>query len=342
MTVDVRLRAAGRGTPRTALATLYDLHQAEVDRTVAASAPTGFSPLDEVLHGGVRRGDLLLVGGKPGSGKTIAALQWSRHMVRNGWKVVYACYEHDHFALLTRLLGCELAETAIANGAKDDLLLEELQERLRDASTGSLALRDVFASHPLLEETGYRLADYADDLVLLPASSVDTDLNVLARTLDELQHHPDRVLVVDYIQKVPVLPEPATEAERVRRTAEGLKELALDRAVAVIAIAASDEVGLRARRLHLHHFRGSTALSYEADAVVVLNEKVSVLSRSHLAYAGVRMDEFKRKVVFSVEKNRNGSSGADLEFTKDFASYRFYPGGSWVTDELADDVLRAD
>jgi replicative DNA helicase len=324
---------SGRGIPRTALATLYDLHQAEPDVLPVAVAPTGFSPLDEVLNGGVRRGDLLLVGGKPGSGKTVAALQWSRHMVRNGWKVVYACYEHDHITLLARLLGCELAETAIAQGVHDDLLLEELHERLRDAALGSLALRDVLASHPLLDLTSRRVADYAENLVLVQASGVDTDVGMLARAVDDLDVR-KCVLVVDYLQKVPVIPEPDSEAERVRRTVEALKEYALDRSIGVVAIAAADQAGLSSRRLHLRHFRGSTALSYEADAVVVLNEKMSVVATAHRAFAGVRAEEFRRTVVFSVEKNRNGAAGIDLEFTKDFAHYRFDPNGTWAVDQL--------
>lgn len=341
MTTYARLRLTGRGMPRSALATLYDLHQSEADGTAsAATAPTGFTPLDEVLGGGVRRGDLLLVGGKPGAGKTIAAIQWARHMARNGWKVVYACYEHDHISLLTRLLACELAEAALAAQVTDRLLLEELQQRLHDAASGGLALRDVFASHPLLEQAGRRLADYGDDLVFFQASGVDTDVSVLARTVDELNER--RVaLMVDYIQKVPVLPDPDTESERVRRTVEALKEFALDRSVAIVALVAADQAGMNSRRLHLHHLRGSTALSYEADAVVMLNEKVHIVSKAHLAFAGTRLDEFRQRVVFSVEKNRNGVSGVDLEFTKDFANSRFEPRGTWVTDQLAVDEREA-
>ena len=89
---------------------------------------------------------------------------------------------------------------------------------------------------------------------------------------------------------------------------EGLKQLALDQKLVVVAIAAADQAGLDARRLHLRHFRGSTALAYEADAVVVLNDKLAVVSRAHLAYSPTRAEEFHRQVVFSVEKNRNGSS----------------------------------
>jgi hypothetical protein len=102
----------------------------------------------------------------------------------------------------------------------------------------------------------------------------------------------------------------------------------------VVAVAAADHAGLTSRRLHLHHFRGSTALAYEADAVVVLNEKLSVVSRAHIAHSPQRIEMFHQQVVFTVEKNRNGVAGVDLEFTKDFTHYRFDPLGGWVTERL--------
>ena len=41
---------------------------------------TGFGPLDDVLRGGMRAQDLVLVGGRPGIGKTVITLQWARWM----------------------------------------------------------------------------------------------------------------------------------------------------------------------------------------------------------------------------------------------------------------------
>ena len=113
--------------------------------------------------------------------------------------------------------------------------------------------------------------------------------------------------------------------------AEALKELALGvEASPSCAVAAADRLGLISKRLRLHHMRGSTALAYEADAAVILNEKVAVVAKAHLAYDSTRAKEFRRQVVFTVEKNRNGPSDIDLEFDKDFANYRFDPAGGWV------------
>jgi hypothetical protein len=235
--------------------------------------------------------------------------------------------------LLARLLSCELGEVAVANLRARDFGLEELQGRLRDVAAGTLTLREALDSDPLLTEAEQRVAAYADRLVLFQASGARTDVPVIGQALREFEG--ERVaLFVDYVQKVPTIPDVGREGERVSRVVESLKELALDQDVPVVAIAAADHHGLTVRRLHLHHFRGSTALAYEADTVIVLNEKLSVVSRAHLAYSPNRVEEFRRQVVFSIEKNRAGAADVDLEFTKDFTHYRFEPHGSWVAERL--------
>ncbi len=96
--------------------------------------------------------------------------------------------------------------------------------------------------------------------------------------------------------------------------------------VAVIAVVAADIHGLANRRLRLHNLRGSSALAYECDVAVILNDKSQAVSKVHLAYDPVRAATFKHQVVFTVEKNRGGQAPLDLEFRKDFASYRSRPG----------------
>ena len=60
----------------------------------------------------------MLLGGKPGVGKTIACLQWARTMAQNGIVALYLSFEHDDITLLTRLLSCELGEMIAAAVAR--------------------------------------------------------------------------------------------------------------------------------------------------------------------------------------------------------------------------------
>ena len=80
----------------------------------AAARPwaTGFDPLDSYLAGGLRPGELTLLGGPQGLGKTTFALQVARHVLSQGHPVLYVCYEHDAVNLLERLLAAEAGERA--------------------------------------------------------------------------------------------------------------------------------------------------------------------------------------------------------------------------------------
>ena len=104
MTPTVSDLVVGRPQIRSALATLAELHQLTTPPSQQVVLPTGFDPLDDVLAGGIRQGEVVLLGGKPGVGKTIASLQWARAMAQRGVVAVYLCYEHDEVTLLTRLL----------------------------------------------------------------------------------------------------------------------------------------------------------------------------------------------------------------------------------------------
>jgi replicative DNA helicase len=317
----------------TVLDALEALHGAGPTPVGTVPLPTGFAPLDEVLQGGLHAGDLTLLGGKPGQGKTTVALQWARHLAIGGNDVIFACYEHDVATLVVRLLLAELGQIVSGDICDDELRIETLRERVRSLSFGRDDPATVLGSDPLLVEVEERLRSYGRHLLLIPASGVRTDLTALGRVIDT-RADGATVLFIDYLQKVPVLALPVHETERVTRVAEGLKELALQRSVAVVAVAAADHAGLVARRVHLHHLRGSSALAYEADVVVVLNEKLGIVSRLHLAYDTTRAHDFREHVVLSVEKNRIGLSDVHLEFRKDLANCRFDPGGRWVRERL--------
>ena len=320
-----------QGSARTAGAVLHDLRSAR--GPMRSSVATGFPALDEVMGGGMAPGDLVLVGGRPGQGKTVVTLQWARNAAASGAVAVFACYEHDQLALVSRLLLGELAEAAAEHGCSDVLLLDRLRQALRDVGTGRAEAAAVLRSDELLARAEERFHAYADRLVLVRASTMRTDVAELARLVDE--HSSGRTeLFVDYLQKVAGGAEVHGEAEQVKRVTEGLKELALSRHVPVVATMAADATGLRARRLRLAHSQGSTTPAYEADVGIVLNDKLDIVSKVHLAYDTTRAAAFRSLVVFSVEKNRRGQADVDLEFGKDFAHYRFDPAGGRVMEQL--------
>ena len=119
---------------------------------------------------------------------------------------------------------------------------------------------------------------------------------------------------------------------------EGLKDMALDQDVPVLAVVASDKEGINAgKRMRVNHLRGSSALAYEADTVLLLNNKYDVVARHHLVYNIGNVERFRHWAVLSIEKNRNGKTGIDMEFQKRFEQSRFETDGRIVAEQLVDE-----
>lgn len=335
-------RRAGSTDATTLAVALQRLGDRRVeDRRIV---PTGFDPLDRTLLGGLHDRDLVLLGGLPGVGKTVAALQIARNAAVDGVHVTYVCYEHDVDDLLTRLLLLELGEEVRrepALAAPIEVVRDRIADTMmRGAPLGALADAAGPAT-PGLRSAIERLESYAHRLGLVAASGGDTTVERIDALLEEGDEGPG-LLVVDYLQKVCVQPEPDDESSKVRRVTEHLKDLAMRRRVATLALVAADRASLDARRLRLHHLRGSSALAYEADGIVILNDKARAVSRVHLSYDPVRAGTFRDWVVWSVEKNRRGSADVHLEFRKAFTFYRFEVEGRHVTDRLVDERLDVD
>jgi replicative DNA helicase len=185
------------------------------------------------------------------------------------------------------------------------------------------------------------LGEWAAHVHLERSSGATTTVADLRRRVEQAVAAGDApVVFVDYLQKLnadgPARDLP--EAEQVTAVVEGLKDLALDFAVPVVAIVAADTEGLvTGKRLRVHHLRGSSALAYEADVVLLLNDKYDVVARHHLVYDVGNIDRFRDWVVLSIEKNRTGVDRVDLEFRKRFDQSRFEPAGRPVEERLVDE-----
>jgi replicative DNA helicase len=301
---------------------------AELSRPI----PSGFEPLDTALEGGFRTRELAIVGGPPGIGKTSVALQWARHAATKGRAAVFVCYEHDEASLLGRLLAQEIGELS----ERDSPGSHYTRAAVRAVTRGEAVFEDELSSDLLLRSAYSRLDEFAHRLWLYRASGVTTTVKELEAIADDFG--PGTVLFIDYLQKIPGNQSPK-EVDRIIRLAESLKELALDRDIAVVAIVAGSSAALAVRRLRLQHLRGAAGLAYEADVVLMLNEKALAVSKAHSAYDGVRAQEFAHQVVISIDKNRGGPAPVDLEFTKDLAHFRLEPQGDVVDDRLVDNLL---
>ena len=296
--------------------------------------PSGFDVLDENLQGGFRSGDLILLGGPQGMGKTTFMLQVARNVARQGRPVVYFCYEHDQTTMLIRLVALEAGlvggvDAPSINRIRSsfeaaDGLGRGLTQRLSDTDGGSEAL-DV-------------VREYADRLHIHRSSGTTTTMEEIIETVSAIRevHGTAPFVCVDYLQKIPM--PGFAEDERTTMVTEQLKDMTLDHEVPVLAIVASDKDGIETgKRMRVSHMRGSSALAYEADTVLMLNNKYDVVARHHLVYDTGNVDRYKNWAVLSIEKNRSGVTGVDMEFPKRFDQSRFETRGHLVREKLVDE-----
>ncbi len=308
---------------------------------VAQVWPTGFTPLDEILSGGLRAGELVLVGGPQGLGKTTFALQLLRNVAVDGGTAACFSYELDEGNLLERLLVQEAYDSAGANAPT----LQQLRAQLELMGSGRTAeaLSEILAPVAGMTAAQEALRAYGPKLSVHASSTRSTTAEVIrGLVLASVAAGRPPVVVVDYLQKVSVASS-LGEDERVTLVVEALKDLAIEAQVPVVAIVAATQAGIApGHRLRVHELRGSSALAYEADVILLFNEKHDIVAKHHLAYDPRSAERFRQVAVLSVEKNRTGRSDLHMEFRKEFEYCRFDPIGNLVTEELVDGRLRVE
>lgn len=298
--------------------------------------PTGFGGLDPVIGGGLRAGSLVLLAGPQGLGKTTFALQVSRTVARTGRPVLYFSYEHEAEDLVQKLMAMEAGEKDNSHQVR----LTAFREAFDD--TGAASFEDRLDGVPGALRALAEVRSYADLLFVHRSTGSRTDLAEMRARIEEVREATGAtpMVVVDYLQKVLVPGDPVDEVERSTAIVEGLKDLAIDLAAPVLAVVAAEKHALRSgTRMRTHHLRGSSALAYEADLILVLSNKFDVVARHHLTYDLGNAERFRQWAVLSVEKNRFGPDGVDLEYRKRFEQGRFEAEGREVTEQLIDDRI---
>ncbi len=239
---------------------------------------TGFPSIDRMLGGGVRKGDLVVVGGDVGSGKSALLLGMALRMAADGARAAVFSGEMSVDRLLERAL-------VIEGRVQADDLREGRLDDLERAAVGAAAVR---------------MRDHVPQLATLPRGGVAALHDELLR-LDELP----AVVVVDGL---PALSHGGRGMEDDLAAAVGdLKQLALGLNVAVVV--AAPVPGLdpdrRDRRPVLDDFGAGGAVKHTADIVLVLY-------REGMYDPGLGIEGATELLV---RKNRNGATGyVDLYF----------------------------
>jgi replicative DNA helicase len=243
--------------------------------------PTGFPSIDRLLAGGLRRRDLVVLGGDVGAGKSSLALGIALRVAQQQLGVAFLSGEMDEERLLERALAIE------GRVSVDELRTAHVNDQTR-AGIGAAAVR---------------LRDLP--LALLPLAMADLESAI--GQLDRLG--PLALLVLDYLQLTPP-PEGAAagaQDEEMAAILRRLKAVALDRQVALLVVAQLPRFSPERSNLrpNLDDFGHLGAVKQHADIVMGIY-------REDMYHPGYGVDGATELVV---AKNRNGPTGfVDLYF----------------------------
>ncbi|MCL2218693.1 MAG: replicative DNA helicase [Chitinispirillia bacterium] len=274
---------------------IFDLIETYKAGGSVSGVPTGFTKLDRMTTG-FHGGDLVIIGGRPGMGKTSFCLSIALNAsVRAGYGVVIFSLEMPKEQLVQRML-CSEARVNMHSLRSGTLPSNEY---------GKLAK----AAGPLYEAPLY-IDDTAGISVL--------DLRAKARRIQlQMKGKKLGLLIVDYLQ----LMRPTVASDSIQQDismiSRTLKAVARELNVPIIALSqlnrSLEQRKEDDRRPKLSDLRESGAIEQDADVVMfVYREEVYKKDQPDL--------EGKAEII--VEKQRNGPTGkVDVAFIKGFASF---------------------
>jgi replicative DNA helicase len=302
--------------------------------------PTGFPLLDDGIGGGFRAGALNVLAGPQGQGKSTMALQMCRNAAVAGCSAVMFSFELEAEVLLQRLISME-AGLAVGNSAPP---ISQIREAFDGgaASAGGLPERLVASAGPAAIDALMRIGQYSDRLVIHRSTTAQTDIAAITDCSKEVYADTGQppLIVVDYLQKVKPDDAAMAEEQQITRITQQLKDLAIDFASPVLALSSADRDGLKpGQRMRARHLKGSTALAYEPDVVMIMNTKADIVTRDALVYDINGLERMREWTVVTLEKNRQGAGGVDMEFRKKFLQGRFDTEGNIVSDRLVEERL---
>lgn len=289
--LDTELSTAGEAMTE-AIMFLESLRDGSIDTDRVL---TGYPGVDR-LTGGIHPGQLVLVAGRPGLGKSVTALDIARNVAFGQRKpVLFHTLEMSRREIGYRLLA-SLANVTLSKFANPSLLSSDDFVRMREAQT-------------LIEGAPF----YLDDSPERTTADIRARAAHLARQPGGLA-----LIVVDYIGLLKHANESRIESQQVKIQQFSRELKLLAKSVAPVLAMAQLNRGLESRANRtpvLSDLRDSGALEQDSDIVILLHQDADPDDAS---------DPRAGEISLVVAKNRNGEKGT-VTLAQQYHYARFVP-----------------
>ena len=262
----------------------------------STAMPTGLVDLDEFLEGGIRPGELVIVGARPSMGKTALAMSIGVNMAQD-YSVAMLSMEMPHNEVrdrLTAMLG-RVSLSAVKRPSRGNGLD---WGRVMDG------------------------IDRAKDLNFYVSDQGGLTINqVRGKARNIKRMHGLNVLLVDYIGLMNGLDGKQPRAYQLEEISRGLKTLAKELGIGIVCLAqVNRKVEERVDHTpNLSDLRDSGAIEQDADVVIFVHRPIQ--SRPDMGM------EWTHYAKASVQKNRNGRCGVlNLHYQGDQTLFTSWAG----------------
>lgn len=241
--------------------------------------PTRWTALDEKLTGGLRPGHLCIVGARPAIGKSLMATELARQVSSRGGVVLLHSLEMTTLEVVNRIAAAvtKVPLEALTSGRTTESEMDTLGAGFDKVHTWPLTIDD---------RSGMTVA------------------GIRAKARD-IVHETGRLdlVVVDYLQLVRPADPKAPREQQVGSISRGLKLLAKDLGVPVVALAQVNRASEAEsnRRPQMHNLRESGSIEADADEILLLHRNPPGTPEED--------DDLYGKIEVNVVKNRHGATG---------------------------------
>lgn len=270
-----------------------DLHLKATGDT-SSVVPTGISMLDAKLLGGFEKGDLVIVAGRPGMGKTTFVIQMLTNMLRAKRSVIMLSLETTNLQM-TRKIASNLVNIPVKKFKTGELTPNDFEKVFDFIDTYK---DSSFHFMPTKNPTLSNVKSYVRKI----------SAKIIAKNLPEPE-----CLVIDYLSLMNYDNKTNNLAQALGDITKGLKQLALEMKIPIVLICQLNRnVEHRAdKRPQMADLKDSGAIEQDADKILLLYRE---------DYYKTSKDEQNNITTIIIPKNREGNDKGNEEINLHYDS----------------------
>lgn len=251
-------------------------------RETETPAAYGITDLDK-LTGGIHKGQLIVIGGRPGTGKSAIALQIADSVQAKGYKTMFCPLEMTAYETLERL------------AIRHDYFNQE------EAKAGTIPPERKAAA-----------AEYFNTLESNKALVIYEGLNDLNAIVHKIRLEKPHLVIIDQLTQIEPGGRYKDNRERYMQVTRKLKEVALTEQIAVILTTQLNRPAEDKKKPTLANLHESDSTGQDADVVLMLTHAEDQDAQKRF-----------REVTLHLVKQRQGTSGNEILLMFEGAKYNF-------------------